>query len=190
MKAKLVTILIFTASMLLIWPISVFALKEDTHKAINEYIAQGAISGFSLDTYLTNNLGLAGGSQEGLYGYSEVNNNRYLTQEVWQWLGEGGVMEDRPGNWQDFVLGNPSRSYNHFHNPLKTWSEAGLNDTVLGIPYSGESSVLWSQDTNQIIGGQWSWQTARNADAPCGRLLRSRAHKKRRSWNELAKRSL
>ena len=183
-------ILVFLlASSFILWQTSdVFALKEDTHRAINEEIAQKTINDFSLNDYLSNSLGFQKGTKEYLNGFDA--DGLIARKQVFEWLGYGGEQEDWPGNWQDFVLGNPSRSYNHFHNPLKAWSEAGLNDTVLGIPYSGESSVLWSQDTNQIIGGQWSWQTARNADAPCGRLLRSRAHKKRRSWNELAKRSL
>ena len=156
MRKQPVSLFIFTIAILLFWSAKVFALMEDTHKAINEYIAQGMISGFSVDTYLKNNLGFAAGSQEGLYGYSEIK-NRYLTQEIWKWLGEGGIMEDRPGTWSDFLPWNETRSVNHFHNPLKVnWAEAGLNDI-----YSGQSSILWAQNSNQLLGGNWSWQDAR-----------------------------
>jgi len=73
------------------------------------------------------------------------------------------MQEDRPGDLLDYANNKPVRSVNHFHNPLKPWSEAGLNDAVSGAPYTGESSILWAQDSNQIVGGQWSWQTARSA---------------------------
>lgn len=39
-------------------------LVEETHRAINEYIAQTSINGFSLKEYLINNLGLAKGVDE------------------------------------------------------------------------------------------------------------------------------
>src|SRR3989304_1517798 len=107
-----------------------FALKEDSHKAINEYIAQKTVSGFSLSAYLINNLGFKGGSDEVLKGINAE--GRDVEQKVLWWLGYGGVQEDRPGEWEDFVLG-PTRSVNHFHNPLKPWGEAGLSDISSGM---------------------------------------------------------
>lgn len=140
-----------------------YALEENTHKAINEKIAQEGINGFSLNDYLKNNLGFSKGSQELLYGYSEIK-SKYDRQEIFVWFGEGGVLEDRPGEWYDYIplVGKPTRSVNHFHNPLKAWSEAGLNDKILGIiSYTGQSQVLWAQNSNQDVGGNWAWQDAR-----------------------------
>jgi hypothetical protein len=77
-----------------------------------------------------------------------------------KWLGEGGVQEDRPGSDMDYVLNNPTRSANHFHNTLLPWAEAGLNDTFI-LHKTGQSSVLWAQNPNQSLGGNWSWLDAR-----------------------------
>ncbi|MBI4264338.1 MAG: hypothetical protein HY657_08175 [Acidobacteria bacterium] len=66
-----------------------------------------------------------------------------------EWLGFGGEREDDGWPWN-------ARYYNHFHNPLKPWSEAGLQTLV-----QHSSSVQWMQDPNQAPGGDWSWQAAR-----------------------------
>lgn len=84
------------------------------------------------------------------------------------WVSEGGGLEDRP----DF------RVRNHFHNPLRAWSDAGLR---VGVQL-GQSSVLWSQDPEQDVatdglgGGTWSWPATRQryrialtAEAPAER---------------------
>jgi hypothetical protein len=39
--------------------------------------------------------------------------------------------------------------------------EAGLNDIFMKQTITGQSSVLWSQNLSQNIGGTWSWQDAR-----------------------------
>ena len=48
------------------------------------------------------------------------------------------------------------RFHNHFHNPLKPWSEAGLH-ALRHQP----SSIRWMQDPAQSPGGNWTWQRAR-----------------------------
>ncbi|HDZ62057.1 MAG TPA: hypothetical protein ENH40_02795 [Nitrospirae bacterium] len=85
-------------------------------------------------------------------------------------------------------LSNNGRAQNHFHNPLLNWDEAGLNSTgktiylpaldpfilsglcnftsyfplmIVECGFTGESSVIWSQNENQHVGGEWSWQDAR-----------------------------
>lgn len=60
-----------------------------------------------------------------------------------EWIIEGTFSEDEPF----------TRSLNHFHNPLKPWSQAGLNDI-----FSGKSSLLWAQDSSN----EWSWKKARD----------------------------
>lgn len=143
----------------LMWVSHGYSLKEATHKSINENIAGRTVNEFSLNDYLMNHLGFKAGVKEPLHGYSEFY-RQYVNQRIENWLGEGGFQEDRPGEWYDYFLNRPTRSVNHFHNPLKHWSEAGLND-ILGL-YSGQSSVLWSQNPNQHIGGKWSWKDARD----------------------------
>jgi hypothetical protein len=154
-------IFIITFVIILTWSYQGFALKENTHIAINEHVAQNTVNEFSLDSYLINNLDFNSGSKEVLLGVDAEGKNR--DKPVFWWLGYGGEQEDRPGDWYDYLplMGQPTRSVNHFHNPLKGWNEAGLNDSVLGITYSGQSQVLWAQNPGQNVGGNWSWQDAR-----------------------------
>ena len=108
-------------------------------------------------------MGFKKGAEEVLNGVDA--NGKNISKEVFWWLEYGGEQEDRPGNWYDYLLGKPTRSVHHFHNPLNSWDNAGLNDYVLGKNYRGQSSVLWGQNINQDpyqnLGGKWSWQDAR-----------------------------
>ncbi len=63
----------------------------------------------------------------------------------------GAKNEDKPG----------LRSRFHFHDPLQLWNNAGLRWPLVG--QVGQSSVLWSQNTDQGTGGKHSWQDARNS---------------------------
>lgn len=146
-KIFLFIFLIFFGS--LIFTAKGYTFAKETHRAINEYAAQRAIDIFSLDSYLKSKLGFLKGTDEIIEGI-----------EVYKWLGDGGEKEDEPDSLLRTVA-NQGRSNNHFHNPLLPWNEAGLNDTVLGIRYTGQSSILWSQNPDQNIGGKWSWQDAR-----------------------------
>jgi len=138
------------------------SLVEETHRAINEYIAQNSVNNFSLNNYLIKNLGLAGGVKEIISGVNADGIN--LSQTVFEWLGYGGFQEDRPGSIIDYLplIGQPTRSVNHFHNPLGgLWKYSGLDAWVGPLHYTGESSVLWAQNQNQDPGGKWSWQDSR-----------------------------
>ncbi len=151
---------LITLLFIFIWISRSFALKEGTHKAINEEVAQKTINGFSLNTYLIDNFGIMKGVKEELLGIDA--DGRNVKKRIVEWLGYGGEQEDRPGSNWDYIQNNPSRSNNHFHNPLKTnWDEAGLND----FGKTGQSSFLWAQNINQDpnynLGGEWSWQDAR-----------------------------
>ncbi|MBI4654075.1 MAG: hypothetical protein HY752_03680 [Nitrospirae bacterium] len=159
-KRVISLITLITLLFIFIWISQSVALKEDTHKAINEKVAKGIVNSFSLNDYLINNLGFKKGYEEILNGVTAEGIN--VKKQIFQWLGYGGEQEDRPGSNTDYITGKPSRSVNHFHNPLKSWDEAGLNDTFLGKSYTGQSSVLWAQNPNQNIGGKWSWQDARD----------------------------
>lgn len=63
-------------------------------------------------------------------------------KNIKQWVESGSVEED-----------NYLRSLNHFHNPLRSWPSAGLNDLL-----SGESSLIWAQDHKN----EFSWRSARD----------------------------
>jgi hypothetical protein len=123
-----------------------YGLDKPTHYALNEDIAKRTINGFSLDDYIRNQLGFPNGINEEIHG-----------TKILKWLGDGGQKEDEPDGLIRTVL-NRGRSNNHFHNPLLTWDSAGLSATV----YTGQSSILWSQNKNQDPGGKWSWYDARD----------------------------
>jgi hypothetical protein len=101
------------------------------------------------------------------------------TKQIVEWLQEGAYLEDAGSN-TDYVFGT-ARSFNHFHNPLKLWGSAGLNDSVTIIvpsipPYvikyssSGESALKWAQDKakqqsyseSKGLQGDQTWQTIRD----------------------------
>src|SRR6266511_3677798 len=59
----------------------------------------------------------------------------------------------------DLALGR-ARFMRHFHDPLRPWDSAGLPWFLTRF----ESSVRWMQrldQGNQAVGGNWSWQDAR-----------------------------
>ena len=148
----------------------VLSFTEETHEAINYYVARNTIADyrggrFSLNDYLKNLLGFEDGFEHILEGQEEVNIDaferimRETRKPVNDWLGYGGRGEDHPGHWLAWLSHVPGRAVNHFHNPLEPWEEAGLNDfDHLGRQWTGQSSVLWSQNRDQDIGGKWSWQ--------------------------------
>lgn len=80
------------------------------------------------------------------------------TLSIEKWFIEGTKLEDA-GNAAQALIGY-ARYLNHFHNPLKDWSNAGLTDVS-----SGESLLLWAQDgttQNSKLGGDWSWHKVRD----------------------------
>ncbi|MEN6318233.1 MAG: hypothetical protein ABFD82_05710, partial [Syntrophaceae bacterium] len=136
---------------LILWVICSFivpsmALEVETHRTINEYLADKniALNGFSLHQYLQRQLGLQNGSEE------------YLnSKKVFKWLGDGGVYEDEPPGCVPYW-----RSRNHFHNPMNKSGFSGWWDT--GI-FSGMSAVNWIlQPANTQSCGCYSWNDARD----------------------------
>lgn len=122
-----------------------YGLETDTHEAINEHIARNTFNGFSLGTYLKDQLGIQDGIEE-----------EFASQRVWWWLRKGGLYEDVPYWYLPYL-----RSVNHFHNPLTNQGYSGFWGT--GI-LSGGSSIQWSQKTKgtQSPGGYYSWHDARD----------------------------
>lgn len=118
---------------------SVAALNTSTHELINA--AAGDTQ--TLDGYLINTLGLPGGRR------TELTGSDGTPRDVLEWLRIGGERED-----DGWALNG--RFLNHFHNPLKPWSEAGLH-----VFRHQQSSVQWMQYPNQEPGGNWAWRDAR-----------------------------
>ena len=136
-------------------PVSGWALNEETHRDINQFIGSSTnnFNGFSLDLFLKNQLGFQDGK-------NQIIANQFIAQEVYKWLGEGGLREDKPLGKAPYL-----RSTNHFHNPLQDISHAGFSG-VLNLPFllPGESSILWSQRRlgTQYVGGHYSWHDTRD----------------------------
>jgi hypothetical protein len=150
MRVRLV-ILLLTSLMILVSGSTVLSLDEKTHQAINEYIAQNSIGEFSFNNYLQETLGFKAGALEVLRGLES--DGIPSKKRVYEWLGYGGIQEDRPGDNTDYIMNSPTRSVNHFHNPLRQpWNDAGLNDRVLGKSFTGKSLVLWGQNPIQSPG--------------------------------------
>jgi hypothetical protein len=109
------------------------AYEPGTHREIGWRAVE--VSG--VDRVLKDQFSLLAGSNRLL----RSNDGQTLTLR--EWVGFGSFNEDVPAY----------RAFNHFHNPLRPWPNAGL---VIGM-----SSVYWQQDPNQGDGGVWSWPFAR-----------------------------
>ncbi len=141
---------IFSKSLMLLLIISAiavnsYALEVETHRAINEHIVKNALNGFSLGTYLKNQLGFQNSTDE-----------KFNSLKVWEWLRDGGFYEDKPV-WTIPYL----RSVNHFHNPI---TDKGFTGLFRGLILSGDSSIAWAQKPvgTQSPGGHYSWNDARD----------------------------
>jgi hypothetical protein len=95
------------------------------------------------------------GGYEGFYDYLSTWHFGWLSPtpvipainqgQIRDWIRQGAVDEDKP----------VTRSFYHFHDPLKPWGKAGLS--LIGL--SWKSSILWSQTP---LGQQsYSWKNAR-----------------------------
>ena len=104
--------------------------NDVTHKDLSRSAAENSILSNANGDYLKN-IGVDKGLKESFKWNKK--------QTIVDWLREGAKLEDAGSNW-DYLIGT-ARSFNHFHNPLKQWPGAGLNDT-----YTGKSALLWAQD--------------------------------------------
>jgi len=124
--------------------------KEKEHKAINEYILDNSIGGFVSDQYAKQYLGFDGGMNDKCISSISILNWLTFTdyKSPKDLIARGGMEEDQPFTRVRF----------HFHDPMKTWDNAGL----LG---ANESLVLWSQhdkgEQSLLNGGNYSWHDAR-----------------------------
>jgi hypothetical protein len=123
----LFTRFIFVISLILISAVQAIAFEIDTHKAINNYIADenSIIYGNYLDKYLKNNLGIT-------EGVKVIFNSKMAKA----WITDGGEYEDNPG-----------RPANHFHNPLTNSGLFGASARAWAISpvgVQGPESYSWN----------------------------------------------
>jgi hypothetical protein len=110
------------------WPRPLHSFEPETHREISTT----AVDRSTIDLVLKTQYGIEEGTRFAVSG-----------EDLRTWVGIGGNREDVP----------PFRSLNHFHNPLKPWTQAG------GV--LGRSSIHWQQADDQGAGGTWSWSVAR-----------------------------
>jgi hypothetical protein len=108
------------------------AFERDTHRELSARALRSSIG----DEFLVNQVNLLAGIS------TQVSSNRVI-----DWVQEGSSRED-----------DAFRFFNHFHNPLRIWNQAGLE--VLEVPVPGsQSSVLWGQSAGQ----GFAWQDVRQS---------------------------
>lgn len=118
------------------------ALSEGFDDNAHVALSKRATELSTLDNFLRTNLGFDFPS-----GRNEtVANGKTVTELV----GDGAVNEDKPIFW---------RPRHHFHNPRLPWEHAGWRLFFIQL---GESLILWSQETGQVVGGKHSWHDARD----------------------------
>jgi len=92
------------------------------------------------------------------YGFNKNINSETNGKKIKYWVSYGADLEDAGSDFEA-ILGK-ARFKNHFHNPLKNWSDAGLSDIQNGM-----SMVLWAQDSqaqSNAHEGDYSWHALRN----------------------------
>ena len=125
----------------LIYPSWVNAFDDGAHEALSERATR--IS--NLDNFLKSVLPF-----EFFNGRNEIIFNGLRVEQL---INQGAFDEDRPILW---------RPRHHFHNPRLAWGEAGWRPPPFSIQL-GDSSVKWSQNENQTVGGKHSWKDARDS---------------------------
>ncbi len=143
MKMILITMLL-----ILLQSSIVHSYKVNTHDLLSEK----AVELSSLDSYLRTELGFQAGVVKKFSGVETIKHVR-----------NGSKWEDNA----QLVLSISRflRFNNHFHNPLRTWNDAGLR-SLFGIEI-GNSSILWGQGPDLQQPGNpggnksFTWQDAR-----------------------------
>jgi hypothetical protein len=150
MRNKRVFPIILGIIISIVWISQALSFSRGMHRDLNQRIVGRTISNFSLNDYLINQLGFTNGVEDILRENS-------TEKAVWWWLGLGGDLEDDPEGLYRYPT-NTARNNRHFHDPLKDWDKAGLST----IAFTAPSSLVWSQNRNQDVGGKWSWHDARD----------------------------
>ncbi len=135
--------------LLFILTFSEYALSWDnrvTHKDLSRYAAESSVLSKDKGDFLRNI-----GFNRGINKDELIWNGK--KRPIKEWIALGAELEDSP----------LSRSFNHFHNPLKPWSQAGLDDWLV-FHLTGKSSLLWAQDGSyqqSSVNEDWSWLKTR-----------------------------
>jgi hypothetical protein len=140
---------------------SSWAYDGTVHSIINENVAKEASQ---LDSVLKTQLGISEGRN------TEIKKDNEKKQ-IWEWIAYGGKAEDYGMKLGEWDIPTRSRAFNHFHDPLKSWDEAGL-DNMINVFYWGNylrspvSSILWGlkpDEQNFLLNlrGDWSWGKAK-----------------------------
>jgi hypothetical protein len=104
-----------------------YSFETETHRLLSRQ----AVLGSAVDDFLKNELNFTNGVNEVLVG-----------KPIIETVAQGSFDED-----------DGFRYLNHFHNPLRTWNQAGLLGSTLG-----NSSIIWGQTSGQ----GFAWQNARD----------------------------
>ena len=132
MMIKKISITILT-SVLVLHGGYVHPFEVSTHRELS----QRAVRSSNLDNILKTQLNVLRG----------IENDIFNDNTVIDWIEDGSEREDDSG-----------RFFNHFHNPLRRWDEAGLR--VLGDQVA-DSSILWGQSPGlQPSEEPFPWQDA------------------------------
>jgi hypothetical protein len=139
---------------------SIFAWNNKTHRKLS-YAA--LLNSEISPTYsIENKLGKFG-LERGIY-YENLSLNNGI-RNIKDWMLFGAIREDAE------VSPKLSRRYdNHFHNPLNSWEQAGLDDwiKIKGFPFhcTGFSSILWAHKyggaQSDYPEGDQSWSSIRD----------------------------
>jgi hypothetical protein len=144
----------------LLLPCTGFGFGGKAHEALSLRAVNPNVTNASqLDSYLKTVLGFEFPQGIG----QEVSGG----ETVEKLIADGSIDEDKP----------LTRVLHHFHDPTRTWNQAGL--WIYGIP-SGNSSVVWSQMSPQgACCGNYAWKDARDAYF---NALTSTTDSQRKSW--------
>jgi len=140
---------IFLLAILILLELNVYAYdNEKVHQHINEnatlqsskFISSMKAAGFK------------GDSPREVIELNQINGKK-----IKDWFHEGAKLEDE----------TVCRSRNHFHDPLKPWDNAALNNAavnafcfLIGLDkFSVDSSLIWAQ--KESLDNMWSWPRAR-----------------------------
>lgn len=118
---------------------------DNTHPDISEKAAEHSVLNSSRGNYLKN-LGFSNSIDDAF----DLNGNQWKVRD---WLKYGAKQEDESKHFGKIEIEPIGRFYNHFHNPLKPWDDAGLDSIV-----NGKSALLWAQDDGE---NEWAWQKVR-----------------------------
>jgi hypothetical protein len=138
------------------------AYHGSVHQKINE---NAVIEASQLDLILKSQLGLDEGIETKLIKQGDI-------ETILQWISYGGEAEDYGYVFKKDPV--TSRAYNHFHDPLKDWKNAGLYNGLLEKMYFINylkypvSAILWGlnpgeQDFIMNLTGDWSWGKAKES---------------------------